>query len=132
MCIRVSGKSRFFEFHPEHLISTVYIYSKTTFCSNLPQKGYDIMIFCKHKFTLETSLEVVRFFLLLANCLAMIFSLQDKVMVTCHVMKIPWHVMTYNEMCHFGKIGPFSTCEVSKNYLLKLRRSMVLFNIRLW
>ena len=37
-------------------------FSKMTFCSNLSQKGYDFMIFCKHKFTLKTSLEVVWIF----------------------------------------------------------------------
>ena len=73
-------------------------FRKLTFCSNLSRKDYDFMIFCKHKFTLKTSLEVVWIFFLLVNCLAMIFRLQYKVMVTCHVMKITWHVMTYNEM----------------------------------
>ena len=73
-------------------------FSKMTFCSNLSQKGYDFIIFCKHKFTLKTSLKVVWIFFLLVNCLSMMFSLQYKVMVTCHDMKISWHVMTYKEM----------------------------------
>ena len=40
-------------------------------------------------------------------------TIQYKVMVTSHVMKIMWHVMTSIERGHFVKIGPFSTCEVS-------------------